>query len=533
MSYFKVTRCESIKGGELMDVTEIQRVLQEFYDKELTDGRKRHIVFWYDEAGDFIEDIETIQLEGVRIWKLTENNLFRTKYELEKQDSHSNFLLYANMPKPLPQHDWLHDQYKLGQEFTTDKITIIMRELDITDDSLKEVFKGYQKFFNNKSRLQAFRKYPIQMYTEETIDITVLAALVKSNTNTVDDVIKTLLRDENNSNGKGWHNIQRFGNEEKFWLLLEKFYGYALPEKDLTSLVTFFMMTYLAKQSDTGVLPEAWQYYVSNQSANVIVLMDQWMNHREERHIFNSWGKKIADNMEADRYTNDWHIENMQEMDVFPLFDNRVIHFIVNQLTNDVKHFESYRDLIAIRRKLHWYPEFEHAYEALRQAIQLIQQLHELDEFIPEETAERMFSTYTESYFRIDTAYRKFYVAFDKMEDKELLHELREMIERSYVQVYQEELAMKWALTREYEANRIWPIAGIEQQQDFYKSYVASHIAQEERIFVIVSDALRYEIAQELTEVLNTQQRASADITAIQGILPSYTEMGMAALLPH
>ena len=51
--------------------------------------------------------------------------------------------------------------------------------------------------------------------------------------------------------------------------------------------------------------------------------------------------------------------------------------------------------------------------------------------------------------------------------------------------------------------------------------------------FVIISDAFRYEAAQELTAELNGKYRFGAVLSSQLGVLPSYTALGMASLLPH
>ena len=51
--------------------------------------------------------------------------------------------------------------------------------------------------------------------------------------------------------------------------------------------------------------------------------------------------------------------------------------------------------------------------------------------------------------------------------------------------------------------------------------------------FVLVSDAFRYEAAAELVDELNGKYRFKATLAAMLGVLPSYTALGMAALLPH
>jgi len=50
---------------------------------------------------------------------------------------------------------------------------------------------------------------------------------------------------------------------------------------------------------------------------------------------------------------------------------------------------------------------------------------------------------------------------------------------------------------------------------------------------VIISDALRYEVADELRSRIRQEDRFDATLDAVLGVLPSYTQLGMAALLPQ
>ena len=44
---------------------------------------------------------------------------------------------------------------------------------------------------------------------------------------------------------------------------------------------------------------------------------------------------------------------------------------------------------------------------------------------------------------------------------------------------------------------------------------------------------MRYEVAEELTTCLNGTYRVQAELSSQLGVLPSYTALGMASLLPH
>src|SRR5690625_2351113 len=384
-----------------------------------------------------------------------------------------------------------------------EKITLTMRELDITDDSLRETFKTYKSFFNNKSRFQAFHRFPVDTYTEETVDLTVLAAITKSTINTIDDILKSLLRKLNEEDHKTWENMKKYGNEDKFWLLIEKYYGYSLPEKSLDSLLKFLIITYLSQQNQTIEFPDTWQRYISNRPTNVVVFIDQWMNHCDERFVYNQLVNQVAEVIHADHYIEQWDVNDMVHMDAFKSIDETMIRYLVEQLNYDLTHFDHYTEIIAIRRKLHWYPEFELEYEAISHAVQLFRHMHEIE--FPEQPAKALFHAYINDYYVIDRAYRKFYVAYDQIEKHERLYHLREKIENLYTNRFVEELAVKWAESLERQADKKWPITGISQQKDFYRDCVQPYQVNDERVFVIISDALRYEAAAELKNVLDNE----------------------------
>jgi uncharacterized protein (TIGR02687 family) len=79
-----------------------------------------------------------------------------------------------------------------------------------------------------------------------------------------------------------------------------------------------------------------------------------------------------------------------------------------------------------------------------------------------------------------------------------------------------------------------WKIPSAPNQQNFYERHVEPAFeGGAKRVFVVISDAFRYEAAVELTAELNAKNRVKARLDAMLGVLPSYTSLGMASLLPH
>ena len=72
--------------------------------------------------------------------------------------------------------------------------------------------------------------------------------------------------------------------------------------------------------------------------------------------------------------------------------------------------------------------------------------------------------------------------------------------------------------------------SAIPLQREFYNANLRY---TKERTVVIISDAMRYEVGQELFARMQDDPKCTAKLSVQLSVLPSYTRLGMAALLPH
>ena len=118
-----------------------------------------------------------------------------------------------------------------------------------------------------------------------------------------------------------------------------------------------------------------------------------------------------------------------------------------------------------------------------------------------------------------------------------ILKPLRADIEAHYVNWYLTNLALAWGKFIEPHGGLLakWQIDKVPNQHRFYDRNVRPWLEEGDnrRAFVIISDAFRYEAAQELAAELNGKYRFEATLSSQLGVLPSYTALGMASLLPH
>ena len=137
-----------------------------------------------------------------------------------------------------------------------------------------------------------------------------------------------------------------------------------------------------------------------------------------------------------------------------------------------------------------------------------------------------------------DGYYRHFHYAFgnslknanDILEDG--LKHSTEFVEALYQNWFLRELTACWTNAAADDLATLDYVSEIEKQRDFYKRYVAPASSKNTRAFVIISDALRYEVASELSERIVRTTKGTAELESMQAIFPSITKFGMAALLP-
>src|SRR5699024_11652816 len=71
-------------------------------------------------------------------------------------------------------------------------------------------------------------------------------------------------------------------------------------------------------------------------------------------------------------------------------------------------------------------------------------------------------------------------------------------------------------------------------QAKFYDHHVAPVVKDgRTKVVVIISDGMRYEVAEELASMIRGENRFDASLSAVLGSLPMYTQLGMASLLPQ
>lgn len=515
-----------------MNIEQIEISLMNLFNKDLELYQKRHIVFWYDSAWDFTEDIDNLNLPNVKIHKV-DDNFFYTKYLLEKEDPESNYLLYFNWEKPNSDNNWLLDVLLYSKEFSADKSSVILNEVGITDLSMKPIIEKHRKFFESKKRVQDFMKINIDKKSIKDIKLSMLAVIVWEKTTNFDDILRKVFLwwFENN---KFLEEFEKYDLIEDFWKFVRIYYSYTNESLNLKDLFTNFIVSNIKF---------SWDYEIplhlesaSKCSNHTNVFINSFMNHKTDYEYYRNISDEVSTELWIfNKIVTD--LNKIKDIETISLVDKTILLSITTSLNNKNCDHNHLIDIINTRKSKHWYDVFEDQYEVLFNAIKILEFKEKYNNWFNHISARELFDDYTKELFKMDTYYRLFNFYYDRANlslKNNYLNDLQKDIEAIYTNWYLDELTKKQIALLKANGINDWYIPWIQKQEDFYEKEVNNVLKWKntERVFVVISDALRYECWYELYELLQ-KERGLTDITYMQWVIPSYTKLWMASLLPH
>lgn len=488
-------------------------------------GDVRKLIFWYDDNGDFAGDIDSLALTGAKVYHLQPDNQFYTKYFLERVDTSNSYLIYAPFPKPDIEENHLEDTLLYSKRFFADRTALLCADLGIKED-YRWIFEKYGKLFSQADFARRFCGLEIDTYNEETIQTGLLCAACKTRTCSFDEVVCALLTAGNLANNPLLANLEKCGLAETFWQFCERQFGYGDVTPSLERLVVTLFVT-CAEKCIPSEMPSAWKPFVSYKAGSSISFLDGMRNSVLYRERYDELSDHVATGLKAGQALADYPTEELLDCDIFRAVDQILIKWLTDRLVaedtgarlNDL----SIPEICEKRIKMHFGGENKPLYLLLENAYALIAAA---DYHCPDGLRE-IVKQYQDTGCRLDRAYRKFYLYYDQIEDSEYFEPLRELVENIYTNEYLAEQLPTWnAALAEPDGLELLPL-----QRDFY----ARNIKRlEVRTVVIISDAMRYEVGRELLAQMQDDPKCTAaKLDVMLGVLPSYTQLGMAALLPH
>jgi uncharacterized protein (TIGR02687 family) len=538
-----------------MNIDQIQDTLKNIFQE-----KKKRIVFWYDAEQEFEDILSSIQIDDVTILRLDENSSFELKIKLEIEDTNGKYLLYAPFAEPAAEADWLLDIRLYNYSFHADQASILLKELNLEHQSLRPYLKKRKVFFRSQDRLNRLKKWIVPGDLEDDIDLKMLAVIIKADQPEPFSVLMNLFalfcqkgKYSEEDQSKPWNEIDKPGLKPAFWKILACTFGYINEESPgLTDFLLRVFVTDLSSSLKTDLPPSLSHFAIkdSSKSVNCTVFLSQWRTNTGHFKFYNLISKNIGKKLKIDEALININFKSLLEVMTFESAEKRIISAIRDCIGKDPeKDYREISKIIKCRLDGYWaatiFDEdsqgnlYQTVYKAMEAAIQLFELRKQYNAGFSYTSAKEMFKAYTEELLFFDLHYRKFHELADRadMAGWDVLKQLRDNVENCYSGWFMDQIALKWGDFLEGSNGLMnkWRLPFINNQYEFFETYIEHALKQSarKRLFVIVSDAFRFEAAKELTQKINGKYRLKADLEPMLGILPGYTTLGMAALLPH
>lgn len=495
-----------------MSNAKIQQALSNLFEKQ-------RIVFWYDTRSEFRADFEALDLPGVKKIELT-NNEFGVKYRVLREQPEQKFLLFRDGPEPAYLKNWLLDvQLASGSTFRTDQVALWLAELELGPGTYP-LLEAHTAFFESAKRRERLKELLESGDSDNALRQKMLAVCMGCEPR-LDAMLEALLAELASGVDTRSKLMARSGLNEHFWELMKRAYGYISEQPSLQDFVIELFKSCFLTEVDVEFKPRL--------TSDTKVFIRRWKDSRSHAQAFEVLSAQCADILQIEDKLQGLEYRVLMSVDEFEAIDRKILSELVREVTSRTVSAQEVEQWVRQRRQGHWFDRYQHVYFAIEHAAQFMQTL-ELTQLEMDSLADGIHK-YTQTWFQLDQRYRKFVHHARESGQASLLQALSQQVENLYTNNYLSHLNVRWQ--RFVDGCERWEAAPVVSQAEFFQRFVQPYLERKGKVCVLISDAFRYEVGEELQSLIRREDRFDAELVPALSCLPSYTQLGMAALLPH
>lgn len=484
--------------------------------------RQNRLVFWYDGRGEWTAEFEAFAGEGIEKLRVAGNE-FGTKVRIVRDPNpEARFLIYINSVRPPDAENWLLDLVLQGHEYKADKASLAIQEAGLPQEYL-ELAVEHAAFFRSDKRIQALKERLLPEDEARDIRRRMISVLLGIADDDIDAQLLALLKAPSESAGLPGAEIdpveQALGSSvlaEPFWREVARVFGYGSQKPSLRDFAVYLFRAGNPLDPQVALHP------------HVRVFLRRWKDSKMHRANFGAWSTQMERELQIEGGLERGEGRaKLGDSDTFELFEKYTLHGLCQAFEKNTAAPEI-RTVIQQRRLSFWSEGHQHGYAALEQALEMRELLAAAE--LQVESVEAGLNRYMATWWRIDRAYRVCTWNLRQYKQNAVMKNVTAWLEKTYVNNFLLPLADRWS--DQVRKLATWECDALPAQTSFFETWVRPFLRRGQKVFVIISDALRYEAASDFAERLRGENRWTAEMGAMLASLPSYTQLGMASLLP-
>ena len=491
----------------------IQSILSDLFNKH-------RFIFWYDEDGTMEELVTGMEIEGVEILTL-DHNAFSLKYRIQTgEQPERGFLIYSKEPEPESASNWLLDLQMEGMKFSADIASLYATECNIPMELKSRIVDEHIEFFKDERNRTKLASIVRPRMSGAEIISAMLAVAANTVLATYDQLTYILADECINEKTDTVDRLEKYNLLSFYWDMAEQAFGYN-KNRHVKDLVIVLFKDELASIIDSGVL--------TNEAH---IFMRDWRDSRQYGAMYKQWAEILEVELGVMQQIQSEPIEKLVRIETFPCVDKVIAKYLHKEVKNETITTDKVESIVDDRRNKIFFGVAQHTINAMLEARRLFEDIEKKMVGLSITSADEGFKMYINDLYIIDQHYRHFFHEAKLAESTNMVNDLIPKVEQTYTNKFLSVLANKWQPI--VDAMDKWQITGVSTQRSFFSIHVSPFTQKGKRLFVIISDALRYETMKELEQRIAQENRMETTMKhAMLCVQPSYTQLGMAALLPH
>jgi uncharacterized protein (TIGR02687 family) len=480
---------------------------------------RHRVVFWYDAHQEWEAFVDALQLDDVELVKPMGRTL-STKYRVLRGAPEQRFLLYFPTDEPATEDNWLLDVQLSGCRFYPDRASMALLELGLPT-KLQTAFEVHIEFAKAQSRMNRLRTL-LQGRTEADpgeLQRLMIAAVCQVDDPSLESILLRLWERSHAGSEDEQRALRRCRLWDVLWRLVAEQYGYASASPSLKDFALALFEHELAPLLGSH----------SSLSEKAPALMARWKDSRGHREVYDGYAQAAEEAYSLGELKPPPAIELLLDLDTVAWVDRTILVYLLQAIDHDASSPQEIGQIIQRRRRFRWWSRFEHHYSALDAGAQLLFQLRHVN--LSMAGLAEGVQRYAASWFRMDQLYREFLLASRKADHQGLLDDLDQRIGKHYREHFLRPLAESWQ--RQVDQAAQWGCDEILSLRQVFSQRIRPVLDQDRKLCVIISDAFRYELGEELQRRILQKDKYQCELEPALSPLPSITSLGMAALLPH
>lgn len=499
---------------------------------------KQRLVYWQDEPGIYRSALASMDVPGISIVDATGSEL-ATKRRVLREEPRARFVVYRIGEEPVPTEDLIYDLRLRAARFSCSEEGIWAEECGISME-LASALADHAAFFKSRERTTALAKSTLPKTPLPSLELTMTAAALGVREGTTRDVARAMARrlvvELSRGKGESLRAIVAAGLADALWRTLRDELGYRVPNgfspspQDLAFRLVEGTLGDLV-EDDYKMAPAEASRVMGELAANTRSKEAyEWLCSEYGAFAFSlvpevSRTYEALSTVEHVPQADEWALSRLAKDAACGTLDRKVIE-----------------ELAARRAGAPCAAAYADHYAALVAMAKLDDSLKRYRAEVPSATTmEELMGGYATKWYEVDRRYRELRLRYGRVSQGrfgQILASAVDVVEARY-NSFLSDCAARWQEHLLDEGP--WPNESLPSQVHFFRDHVIRRVPNAtdgHRVGVIVSDALRYECAVDLVERLTASRvkgvasRNRTTVEARAGMVPSYTQLGMASLLP-